>query len=161
MWIVNSSKYNGVANDSEVMMSRKYLTILSVILFSYLASACAGGTSGSVRSTSQSCTNLGGTGSCDGRIGKLSGTYGIDIEDEGISPSDLIQVELNVTVEVGTVRVFFEGADGELTSAEVNPGLPMQIAGNVIGEFDGFEIGFEALGEPAEGITYSLSYAIQ
>ena len=141
-------------------MSRKSLTILWVILLSFLASACSGGTSGSVRNASQSCLNQGGAGSCDGRIGRLSGTYGIDIEDEGISPSDLILVELNVTVDVGTVRVFFEGADGDVTSAEVNPGLPLQIAGFAQGEFDGFEIGFEALGESAEGLTYSLNYAI-
>lgn len=141
-------------------MSKKSLMILSTLFMSILASACSGATSGSVRSASQSCLNLGGSGSCEGRIGRLNGTYGIDIGDEGISSSDLILVELSVTVELGTVRVFLEGADGDVTSAEVKPGSAVHISGFAQGEFDGFEINFEALGESAEGLTYNFNYTI-
>lgn len=142
-------------------MSRKSLTILCVILLPLLSSACSGGTSGSVRNASQSCRTLGGSGSCDGHLGRLSGTYGIDVEDEGISPSDLILVEINVSVELGSVRVSLKGTDGDETSTEVNPGVSQQISGFAQGEFEGFEIVLEALSESVEGLTYSLSYAIQ
>jgi hypothetical protein len=142
-------------------MTHRKVGGIALFLAILLLSACSGGTSGSVRNSSQTCTALGGNGSCEGRFGRLSGTYGIDIEDEGIGPSDLVLVEVTASVEVGSLRVFLEGPEGETNSIEVNPGTPVQLVGYAQGEFDGFEIGFQALGEFAEGVNYSLRYVIE
>ena len=142
-------------------MWKRSLTLSCLILFSILLSGCAGGTSGSVRNASQSCLTKGGSGNCEGRLGRLSGTSGIDIKDEGISPTDAILVEINVSVETGTLNVFFEGPDGDTTIMEVGPGNPLRLSGLIQGEFDGFGIGFQASSEFVEGVTYSLYYAIQ
>lgn len=142
-------------------MKRKYPSLLCLSLFTLVLSACAGGTSGSVRNSSQTCRTLGGSGSCEGRLGRLSGTYGIDIEDEGISPGDKVRVDLVISVEAGSVRVSINDPDEGISSVDVNPGVAVQLTGFTQGEFDGFEVGFQALSEFAEGVTYSLSYAIQ
>jgi hypothetical protein len=142
-------------------MKSKILAILCFSILLLMMSACEGGTSGSVRNSSLTCRNLSGHGDCDGRIGRLSGTYSIDIEDDGISPSDQVWVELSVSVDAGSMRVFMEKPDGEETSVEIDPGGPANITGVTQGEFDGFEIGFQSLGEYAEGITYTLSYSTQ
>ncbi len=142
-------------------MSKKTITRLSLSILVLILSACEGATSGSVRNSSQSCRAGGGSGGCEGRIGRLSGTYGIDVEDEGISPGDTILLEVGVSVETGNLRVFFEDPDGQVTSVEVAPGMPGQLTGYVQGEFDGFGIGFQALSESAEGINYSLEYMSQ
>jgi hypothetical protein len=67
---------------------------------------------------------------------------------------------VTTSVDVGTVVVFLEGQDGETSSVEVSPGTPAQLTGFAQGDFDGFEVGFQALGEYAEGVQYSLMYAI-
>jgi hypothetical protein len=142
-------------------MKRKTIAIIGICIFALMLSACEGATSGSVRNSSQTCHNLGGYGDCEGRIGKLSGTYSIEIEDEGISPGDEIVVELSILLELGSLQASILNPDGEETSVEVDPGIPASITGITQGDFDGFEISIRALGESAEGITYSLRYFIQ
>ena len=142
-------------------MKRKTIALLSICILILTLSACEGATSGSVRNSSQTCHNLGGYGDCEGRIAKLSGTYSIDIEDEGISPGDELIVELAVSLEVGSLQASMQGPDGDETSVDVDPGAPANITGLVQGEFDGFEISFRALSESAEGIVYSLRYFTQ
>ncbi len=126
-----------------------------------MLSACEGATSGSVRNSSQTCHNLGGYGDCEGRMGRLSGTYSIDIEDEGISPGDDVIVELSLSVEVGSVIASMQDRDGQETSVLVEPGVPGNLTGVVGGDFDGFEVVFRAPGESAEGINYALRYFIE
>lgn len=141
-------------------MKGKYLTRTVFCLALLLSSGCAGGTSGSVLNSSQSCHNLGGYGDCEGRIGRLSGTYSIEIEDEGISPGDEVVVEITLAVEGGAALVTLPGLEGGDTTVEANPG-PVNLTGIVGGDFDGFEFTLQALGEYAEGITYSIRYFIQ
>lgn len=142
-------------------MLKKTITLLSLSILLLLLSACEGATSGSVRNSSQSCRTGGGRGSCEGRMGRLSGTYGIDVEDDSISPGDTIMLDVSVSVETGNLRVFFEDPDGQVMSVEVAPGVPGQLSGYVEGEFDGFGIGFQALSESVEGVGYSLEYMSQ
>lgn len=142
-------------------MKRKSIVILVICVFGLMLSACEGATSGSVRNSSQSCHNLGGYGDCEGRIGKLSGTYSIDIEDEGISPGDEVVVELSISLELGSLQASILNPEGDETSVEVEPGIPANFTGVTQGDFDGFEISIRALSESAEGINYSLRYFIQ
>ena len=142
-------------------MNRKTIPFFLICTFALVLSACEGATSGSVRNSSQTCHNLGGYGDCEGRIGKLSGTYSIDIEDEGISPGDELVVELVVSLEAGSLRASLQSPDGSETVVDVDPGGPASVTGLVQGEFDGFEISFRALSDSAEGISYSLRYYTQ
>lgn len=142
-------------------MKRKSIAILGICLFVLILSACEGATSGSVRNSSQTCHNLGGYGDCEGQIGKLSGTYSIDIEDEGISPSDEVVVELSISLELGSVQASILNPEGEDISVEIEPGIPANITGITQGDFDGFEFSIRAISESAEGINYALRYFIQ
>ena len=142
-------------------MNRRMLTTITLCILLSLLSACEGGTSGSVRNASQSCSTAGGYGDCQGRLGRLSGTYGIDIEDEGISPGDTVRVVLTIAVESGSIRAYMEDPEGMETSVEVNPGMPATVTGFTQGDFDGFEFKLQALGEYAEGLEYSLQYSIE
>ena len=98
------------------------LVILALALI--LATACEGGTSGSVVGSRQSCTHKMGSGSCKGSYRKLTGTYGEDIENDRIFASDAIQVQVEVSVESGVVRVSVESPDEEVSSVEASPGKP-------------------------------------
>lgn len=142
-------------------MKNKTITILIACLALLLFSGCEGATSGSVISSSQSCHNLGGYGDCEGRIGRLSGSYSIDVEDEGISPGDEIVVELTISVEEGSLVVTLPGVDGADTTIEVGSGETASGTGILGGDFDGFEFNLRAPGDPVSGIGYSLRYFIQ
>lgn len=133
-------------------------SICFLLLALVLLVGCAGGTSGSIVGSSQSCKTGGGSGSCSGRIGKLTGTYGMDIEDEGIFSGDPVDVELTLSIEVGLVDVSVEDPGGKSYSIEVEPGSEATLLGVSKGEFDGFQITFHAVDGPAEGLSYELIY---
>jgi hypothetical protein len=103
----------------------------------------------------------GNGGECEGKIGKLSGTYGIDIDDENIFSMDVIDVEIEISVESGSVKVSVEGPDGEVSSSQAAPNQPATLIGTAEGDFDGFEVVFEALDEDARNIKYIISYRIR
>jgi hypothetical protein len=147
--------------DPGGIMKHRIIIVLMITLSSIMLSACEGATSGSVRNSSQTCHNLGGFGDCEGRIGRLSGTYSIDVEDEGISTGDEVVIQLTISVEEGSLQVSMLGPDGATTSAVVDPGVPANMTGSVQGDFDGFEIVFQAVGESSVGIDYSLRYFIE
>jgi hypothetical protein len=89
-------------------------TLFYFLILGLCLAACAGGTSGSIIGSSQNCRTGGGLGSCSGRIGKLTGTYGMDIEDEGIFSGDPVDVELTANVDSGVVMISVEDPDGKI-----------------------------------------------
>jgi hypothetical protein len=99
----------------------KKLLVVSIILILVL-SACAGGTSGSVSGSQQNCREAGGEVVCDGRINKLSGTYGFEIETGSFNEGDAVLVEAYFITTIGSMKVSVEAPDGSLTEAEVVPG---------------------------------------
>jgi hypothetical protein len=123
--------------------------------------ACEGGTSGSVLGSSSSCRQGAGGGSCEGRYRTLRGSYGEDVEIEGLSSSDAVQVDVEVSVEEGNVRVSIETPDGERPSVDAAPGQPARLLGVATGEMDGFEVRFEAVDGEASGISYTILYEFQ
>jgi hypothetical protein len=123
-----------------------------------LLTACAGGTSGSVVGGRESCRINGGVGYCEGKFNRLNGTYGKDIEDEFIFAGDDVDVTVTVSIESGAVRVSVEAPNGDVTAIDVDPGLPGTLVGIAEGEFDGFEVTFEALDGEAIGVEYRIDY---
>jgi hypothetical protein len=131
---------------------------LTVIFIAVLA--CEGGTSGSVTNSNQTCQSTGNRGGCEGKFGKLRGTYSLEIEDDEISSVDLINVEARVSVESGTVKVSVQGSDGEVSSVQASPDRAATLIGVVEGDFGAFEVTFEALDEEAITVRYNISYQI-
>ncbi len=141
-------------------MERRFIPVLC-LAFVFMAVLACEGTSGSVMNSSQNCQSVGNRRECEGKFGKLSGTYGIDIEDDNISSIDVIDVEVRVTVESGSVKIFVQGPGGELSSVQVRPGQPATLVGVAEGDFDGFELTFEALDEEVLNVNYHLFYQIR
>jgi len=141
-------------------MKRAMWTFLILSLILVLA-ACEGGTSGSVLGSSSSCRQGGGGGSCEGRYRTLRGSYGEDVEIEGLSSFDAVQVDVEVSVEEGNVRVSIETPDGERPGVDAAPGQPARLLGVATGEMDGFEVRFEAVDGEASGISYTILYEFQ
>ena len=75
-------------------MKMRMVPVLCLIVLCMAVLACGGGTSGSVINSSQTCRSSGDHVECEGKFGKLSGTYGEDIEDATISSFDTIVNEL-------------------------------------------------------------------
>jgi hypothetical protein len=123
--------------------------------------ACEGGTSGSVIGSSSSCRQGGRGGSCEGRYRTLRGSYGEDVEIEGFSSSNQVQVEVEVAVESGSVRVSIETPEGERPSVDAAPGQPARLLGVAVGEMDGFEVRFEAVDGEASGVSYTIGYEFE
>ena len=142
------------------MNTRQRQCVLILLLTALLAS-CAGGTSGSVLSSRESCRINAGSGSCEGTFSTLKGTYGKDIEDEVIFSGDAIDVEVQSSVESGPVRISVESPSGEVTFIEILSGNSGTLIGVASGEFDGFEVVFEALDGEATGIIYQITYQVR
>ncbi len=134
---------------------------LPILLLTALLASCAGGTSGSVLGSRESCRIGAGSGSCEGTFSALKGTYGKDIEDEAIFSGDAIDVEVQTSVETGPVRISVESPSGEVTFIEISSGNSGTLIGVASGEFDGFEVVFEALEGEATGITYQITYQVR
>jgi len=134
---------------------------IPILLLTVLLTSCAGGTSGSVLGSRETCRISAGSGSCEGTFSTLKGTYGKDIEDEAIFSGDAIDVEVQASVENGPIRISVESPDGTVTFIEILTGNSGTLIGVASGEFDGFEVVFEALEGEATGITYQITYQVR
>lgn len=134
---------------------------IPILLLTALLGSCAGGTSGSVIGSKESCSSSAGSGICEGTFNKLKGTYGKDIEDESVFSGDAIDVEVRASVESGPIRISVESPDSEVTFIEISSGNSGTLLGVALGEFDGFEVVFEALEGEAADITYQITYQVR
>ncbi len=142
-------------------MSNRQSYWIPTLLLTALLASCAGGTSGSVLGSRESCRISTGSGTCEGTFTRLKGTYGKDIEDESIFSGDAIDVEVRASVESGPVRISVESPEGEVTFIEISSGNSGTLIGVASGEFDGFEVVFEALEGEAADITYQITYQVR
>lgn len=142
-------------------MSNRQRYWIPILLLTALLASCAGGTSGSVLGSRESCRISAGSGTCEGTFNKLKGTYGKDIEDESIYSGDAIDVEVQASVESGPVRISVESPEGEVAFVEISPRNSGTLIGVASGEFEGFEVVFEALEGEAADITYQINYQVR
>ena len=142
-------------------MLRRAAPFLSLIMIVLSILACEVGTSGSVVGSSQRCQWGGSGGVCDRTIQKLSGTYGVDIEDDEIFSGDTIDVEAEVFLGTGVLNVSVESPDARITSIQVSPNRPAKLTGQAEGDFSAFEVKFEAVDGDVENIVWSISYQIR
>ena len=125
-----------------------------------LATACEGGTSGSVVGSRQSCTHRMDTGSCKGSYRKLSGTYGEDIENDRIFYGAAIRVKAEISVESGTLWVSVESPESEVSSVQVTPGQPTILEGVAKGSAGEFVVRLQAVDSEVTGVSYDIVYQI-
>lgn len=142
-------------------MYKRYVPIVCLIAILLSSLACEGGTSGSVVGSGETCRAESGGGVCEGTFSKLSGTYGKDIEDDDIMSGDLIDVEVEVSVESGSVRISVESSEGGKVSTDAEPGQPGTLIGVADGEFEKFTVTFEATEGEARNVTYTINYRIR
>lgn len=142
-------------------MLRRAVPFLPWVMILLSIIACEGGTSGSVVGSSQRCEWGGSGGICNGSFKKLSGTYGVDIEDDDIFSGDIIDVEAVVSVESGVVNVSVKSPDGRISSMQVLPNRPGTLVGQAEGDFSAFEVIFEAVDDEAQNIVWLISYQIR
>lgn len=136
----------------------KSVLIAWLVLAIILLAGCSGGTSGSIVGARESCRINGGVGFCEGRFKRLNGTYAMDVEDEFIFGGDTIDVTVAASLGSGIIRISVEAPSGEITSLDITPDSPGTLVGVAEGEFDGFEITFEALDGEATEVEYRIDY---
>jgi hypothetical protein len=135
-----------------------YLILFALLATLVLATACEGGTSGSVSGSRQRCSSRGSSGQCSGSFKKLSGTYSLDVENDRVVSK--AEVEVQASVQTGALKVYLKTPDDETQSIDIPAGGSGTLRGVVKGEWDGFRVYFEAVEGQAEGVTYEISYQV-
>ena len=141
-------------------MNRQTWVVLVLAVILIVATACEGGTSGSVMGSRQRCSSKVNSGQCTGSFKKLSGTYSLDVENDRIFMSTPVQVQVQVSVENGPLKVWVESPGGEITSVDVAPGQPATLKGVAEGSGEAFDVYFEAVQGQAEGVSYEILYQL-
>jgi hypothetical protein len=133
--------------------------ILFVVLAAFvLATACEGGTSGSVSGSRERCSHKFRSGQCSGSFKRLSGTYSLDIENDSVVSK--AEVEVQAAVETGSLKVYVKTPEDGINSVDIPAGGSATLRGMAKGEWDGFRVYFEAAEGQAEGVTYEISYQV-
>lgn len=141
--------------------NKRFLLILTALLL--ITTACSGGTGGSVSGTRQSCRASGGTGTCEVKINKLTGTVTHRVQTDFYHEGDPVFVEIDITVQSGEMRLTIESPDEFLSSVQVSTGTNNTLTG--IATVDSFmdevyiPLTLEALNGDAEGLAFTLSYS--
>lgn len=139
-------------------MYKKMLFVFIILVLG--ASACSGGTSGSVTGSRQSCREDGSEVTCEGGFNKLSGTYTLEVETGFFAESETVLVESYFTVESGQMRVSIEGPDGTLEETLTVPGEIAVLFGLATAEssFDenAVPITLQAVNGDVEGILFEI-----
>jgi len=144
-----------------MLKNKRFFIFIAAVML--MATACSGGTSGSVSGTSQSCQASGGTGTCEVEINKLSGTVTHRVPADFYREGDPVSVEVDITVQSGEMKLTIESPDGFLNSIEVSPGTTNKLTG--IAVVDSFmdevyiPLTLETLNGDAEGITLKISFS--
>ena len=144
-----------------MIKNKRLLIILTTLLLA--AIACSGGTGGSVSGTQQSCNSSGGSGTCDARINKLSGTFTHKVDTGFYNQGDPVFMEVDVTVQTGQMKMTIESPDGFVTSIEVNPGTTNKLTGISTVDYSMDEkfipLTLEALDGDVEGIEFTIAFS--
>lgn len=140
-------------------MIKKLLMALTFVLL--IASACTGGTGGSVSGTRQSCQSSAGSINCEGTINRLSGRFTHEVETTFYNDGDAAFVEARFDIEAGQMQVSITAPDGSQTTAEALPGTPAHLSGlatvTSAWEANGIPITLEALDGNVEGISFDIN----
>jgi hypothetical protein len=139
----------------------QYLLILILVLGLPLTACSGEGISGSASGSRQSLRSGPDGGTAEGSFKKVKGTFGASFETSAGS-DEYVYVDLTASVETGGLRIFLKDPEGSISEITLEPGQSGSLAGEAALDFDDeFKVYFEAVGEEAGGIDYSLTYQHQ
>ena len=155
--------------SSEVIKTKSYLpceqllsmninaiTLLVLAVILSLSGCDSGGSVMFARNSCSSSSSKGG-GHCNGRFGKLKGTYGQDMSINRNTHS--IRVKINASVENGRIRVYLKDPEEKETGMTLSPGQSGQLSGTAAGWSDHFVVYFQALDGEAKDIKYEVTFS--
>ncbi len=116
-------------------------------------------TSGSVSGSSVRCSSSARNGSCEGTYATLSGTHSQEIKNLRRTDRSAT-VNVHVTVDAGSVRVYTVAPDGTEPSATAAPGQPATLSGQARASAKAFRVYFAAGEQPASGVRYTVEYSV-
>lgn len=134
--------------------------LMAVTFLLLTASACTGGTGGSVSGIRQSCQSSAGSITCQGTINRLSGRFSHEVETTFYNQGDSVMVEARFDIESGQMQVSINAPDGSQTTAEALPGTSAILSGlaTVTSALDAnaIPITMEAIDGNVEGISFNI-----
>jgi hypothetical protein len=139
-------------------MKKQTWWVFVLVLLLVAVTACEGG---SVSGSRERCSHKVDSGQCTGSFKKLSGTYTLSVENDRIFNDIPVQVQVQVSVESGPLKVWVKSPGDEITSVEVSPGRTATLAGVAVGDADKFGVKFQALEEQAEAVSYEITYQLR
>jgi hypothetical protein len=132
-----------------------------VLLICVMLLAAAGCQSGTLSNTERSCSSSGGLlGSgevrCTGSAGTASGSPSLEIAE--VDGSGLYRLDINMTVEEGSLNVAVTPAEGEAVGGELSPESPLTLSAVVDPpSTDEIRVQLEVSGEEARGLSYEAT----
>ncbi len=105
-------------------------------------------TSGSVSKGGESCSLSPSEGYCEGRYNKVTGTYSMRINQDGLPSS--VNVSIQITVESGQLNIGIETPGGEIVQASASPGTPAQLEATAVVETSMGDRGFRVISRRLE-----------
>ncbi|RLD04290.1 MAG: hypothetical protein DRI56_11450 [Chloroflexota bacterium] len=142
-------------------MSKKSILLVLVVTLMLLVTGCGGegGTSGSMRGDTASSTITTKGGQATGSFTKLTGTYYLSFD---AYLADAVQVDVQLSIESGPVRVFLVAPNGSETSITVNPGETGNLSGVAETSYSSFDDAyiFRVYLEALEGETLGGQYTV-
>ncbi len=129
------------------------------LLLGALVVGMAGCTSGAVSGSSRSCSSSARNGSCEGVYATLNGTHSEEIKNLR-STDRSATVNILLTVDQGSVRVYTVAPDGTEPSATAAPGQAAMLSGQARASARAFRVYFDAGDQPASGVRYTVEYTV-
>lgn len=142
-------------------MRRIRIIMLAVLLACTLA-AC-GGSGGTAIGHTQSCRSSTRQGRCEGRYKKLTGRLTYEIKDLNYVNGTPVDVEIELAVQSGGLRVELAGPGGQVSSGIATPSEPLSLTGvALVDAFGALPVVLQVVeGEAVEGVTYTIAWAVQ
>jgi DNA-directed RNA polymerase alpha subunit len=137
------------------------LALIVAIVGLVLLMACQSGSTMGGHKRCSSQQRLGeGSGTCEGGWKTLSGITTLEIENDDIWSTDQIPVNMQITVESGSLQVSCKQPGDERLKVQVRPGETAVLAGVCEADSEEFDITFEALDGEATGVAFAIEYEV-
>jgi hypothetical protein len=136
---------------------------IAVMLFVVSLLVGCGGSSGTALGHTQSCRSSTWRGSCEGRYKKVTGRITYEIKELAFRNGTPVNVDVELAVRSGALRVELVGPGGEVNSAVATPGQPLALSGvTLVDAFGTAPVVLQVVdGEAVEGVTYAIVWAVQ
>lgn len=142
-------------------MYRSRIIVAALCLVSLLAACGEGG--GTATGHTENCRSSSRQGRCEGSYKKITGRMTYEIEELAFSSGTPVEVEIELSVKSGALRVELAGPGGDVSSAVATPSEAISLSGvTLVNAFESAPVVLQVVeGEMAEGISYAIVWAVQ